>query len=280
MEISNELMYDTAFKAAVDIIQNVPKKGVISISTNQKLRFYSLFKQAINGKCNTPCPPVWHTVDRLKWRAWNALGSMDSLEAKKTYVAEFKNIIDRAQHEYDIAELTKGCDERMEKLLREKLSILGYDVNGLKMKNLDDFRKQSCNPTKESFEMRKHINGNEINELSDQRSESSTPTGEYADAVCCDHELCICCRERLLNSRKDYREDQQSFSFTSDIEKLKMTMHRYLKVFVNLLMYLRRLFATFLLNFKGYIGNRWRLAAFITIVPFIAHFLMSYSYQK
>lgn len=53
---------------------------------------------------------------------------MDSLEAKKTYVAELKNIINRVQCEYDIAELAKGSDERTKELLKEKFSILGYGI--------------------------------------------------------------------------------------------------------------------------------------------------------
>lgn len=53
---------------------------------------------------------------------------MDSLEAKKTYVAELKNIVNCIQKEYDIAELAKGSDERTKELLIEKLSILGYGI--------------------------------------------------------------------------------------------------------------------------------------------------------
>lgn len=81
-------------------------------------------------------------------RAWDALGSMDSLEAKKTYVAELKNIINRVQHEYSIAELTKGSDEKTKELLREKLSILGYGnffrLKLLKKRNEFQFLENCC----------------------------------------------------------------------------------------------------------------------------------------
>ncbi|KAM3724246.1 Acyl-CoA-binding domain-containing protein [Dirofilaria immitis] len=232
METNDESTCDIAFKAAVDIIRNIPKKGVISVSANQKLRFYSLFKQGTSGKCNTPCPPAWHAIERFKWRAWNALGSMSSFEAKKIYIVEFKDIIDHVQREYDIAELAKGCDERIKKLLREKLSILGYDVNAIRIRDdMDDFRKRSCNIAKESYEMRKQISGNRSNELSDQYSESSTSTGEYVDAICCDLESCTCCREQLPNQRIDYRDDHHFFFPILEIEKLKMVMDRCLKVF-------------------------------------------------
>ncbi|VDM20473.1 unnamed protein product [Wuchereria bancrofti] len=223
VETSSESIHDAAFKAAVDIIQSMPKKDLVSISTSQKLRFYSLFKQGTNGRCNTPCPPIWHAVDRmkcktisrryclnfysnmitvLKRRAWDALGSMDSLEAKKTYVIEFKNIINTMQQKYDIAELTKGSDDRMKVLLREKLTILGYDITGSKIgEDLDDSGKQSYTMAEENYEMKKHSSNNGTNELWDQCSESSTSTGEYVDAVCCNHEPCACCQEQLSNQR-------------------------------------------------------------------------------
>lgn len=69
--------------------------------------------------------------------------------------------------------------------------------------------------------------------------------------------------------------DHHCFSSTSDSENLKMIMQRHLKIFVSLLMYLRRLFAAFLSNFKRSIKNRWKLAAFTIILPFIAYFIMA-----
>ncbi|VDK85383.1 unnamed protein product [Litomosoides sigmodontis] len=203
VETGGESIYDTAFNAAVDIIQGLPKKGLVSISANQKLRLYSLFKQGISGKCNVPCPPFWHTVDRMKWRAWDSLGSMDSLEAKKTYVAELKNIINCVQKEYDIAELAKGSDEQTQGMLIEKLSVLGYDISDLKRREkLSDFRNQLCNTAEESYEMRAHMVNNGTSELSDQCSESSTSTGEYFDALCCNHERCVCCQQQPLDHGK------------------------------------------------------------------------------
>ncbi|VBB32615.1 unnamed protein product [Acanthocheilonema viteae] len=231
--MDNESTYDALFKAAVDIIQSLPKKGVINISTNQKLRLYSLFKQGIHGKCDVPCPPIWHVVDQMKWRAWDALGSMDSLEAKKAYIAELMNIINHVQHNYDIAELAKESDEQAKKLLRERLSILGYDISDLKMReDLGDFRKQLCNTNEESYEMRTHMCNNRTNELSDQCSESSTSTGEYIDALCCNNEPCICCREQLLKQRIDHTNDSHSSFSIFDIENLKIVMRRHLKKFL------------------------------------------------
>uniref|UniRef100_A0A915Q1G1 ACB domain-containing protein n=1 Tax=Setaria digitata TaxID=48799 RepID=A0A915Q1G1_9BILA len=187
-ETNDESMCDVAFHAAVDIIQNVPEKGPVSISASQKLRLYSLFKQGVTGKCDIPCPPFWHTFDRLKWRAWNSLGSMDSMEAKKAYVAELKNIINSVRREYDIIELAKGSDERTKELLKQKLSILGYDVNDFKMtEDFNGFTKQLRDTAEENYEGRRRMRSNGDEELSDHYSESSTCTGEYVDAFCCNH---------------------------------------------------------------------------------------------
>ncbi|KAK6101072.1 Acyl CoA binding family protein [Brugia pahangi] len=277
VETTSESMHDVAFKAAVDIIQSMPKKGLVSISTSQKLRFYSLFKQGTNGRCNTPCPPMWHAVDRMKWRAWDALGSMNSLEAKKIYVIEFKNIINAMQQKYDIAELVKGSDDRMKVLLREKLNILGYDVSDSKIgEDLDDSGQQSYSMAEENYEMKKHSSNNGTNELSDQCSESSTSTGEYVDAVCCSQEPCAFCQEQLSNHRVDHMNGYHFSYSTSSSKNLKVFMQRHLKILISLLTYMRRLFATFLSNFKGYIKNRCKVAAFITILPFIAYFIMAY----
>lgn len=67
--------------------------------------------------------------------------------------------------------------------------------------------------------------------------------------------------------------------FVFDSENLKTMMQRHLRVLVNLLMYLRRLFATFLSTFKGHTKNRWKWAAFTIILPSIAYF-MFYLGQK
>lgn len=79
----------------------------------------------------------------------------------------------------------------------------------------------------------------------------------------------IACR---MNNMNDHHS---SFSIF-DSENLKMVIQRHLKVFVSLLMYIRRLFITFLFNFKGHIKNRWKLAAFTFILPFITYFIMTY----
>ncbi|RCN40262.1 acyl CoA binding protein [Ancylostoma caninum] len=58
---------DERFDAAVTIIQKLPKEGPVSTSNEQKLEFYSLFKQATVGDVNTDRPGIFSIVERRKW---------------------------------------------------------------------------------------------------------------------------------------------------------------------------------------------------------------------
>eukprot|EP01104_Vermistella_antarctica_P018121 TRINITY_DN6613_c0_g1_i1.p1 TRINITY_DN6613_c0_g1~~TRINITY_DN6613_c0_g1_i1.p1 ORF type:complete len:264 (+),score=47.17 TRINITY_DN6613_c0_g1_i1:134-925(+) len=52
----------------------------------QQLRFYSLFKQATVGVCDTPKPGLFSWTERTKWDAWNDLGDLSSHDAKVQYI--------------------------------------------------------------------------------------------------------------------------------------------------------------------------------------------------
>ncbi|XP_070842740.1 enoyl-CoA delta isomerase 2-like isoform X2 [Chaetodon trifascialis] len=50
-----------------------------------KLKIYALFKQATQGPCNTPKPGMLEFVKKVKWDAWNSLGSVSQEEARQQY---------------------------------------------------------------------------------------------------------------------------------------------------------------------------------------------------
>ncbi|KAK1875404.1 Enoyl-CoA delta isomerase 2 mitochondrial [Dissostichus eleginoides] len=50
-----------------------------------KLKIYALFKQASQGPCNTPKPGMLDFVGKVKWDAWNSLGSISQDEARQQY---------------------------------------------------------------------------------------------------------------------------------------------------------------------------------------------------
>lgn len=51
-----------------------------------KLRLYALYKQATEGPCTMPKPGVFDFVNKAKWDAWNALGSLPKETARQNYV--------------------------------------------------------------------------------------------------------------------------------------------------------------------------------------------------
>lgn len=56
------------------------------------LKFYALYKQAVEGPCNEPKPAFYEVVRGYKWRAWSSLGNMSKAEAMNTYVEELKKV--------------------------------------------------------------------------------------------------------------------------------------------------------------------------------------------
>jgi diazepam-binding inhibitor (GABA receptor modulating acyl-CoA-binding protein) len=74
------------FALAVNYVQNLPKDSPYQSSNQEKLEFYGLFKQSINGSCNTKQPSRLNPIARMKWEAWNKLGKISKEEAMKKYI--------------------------------------------------------------------------------------------------------------------------------------------------------------------------------------------------
>ncbi|XP_074204139.1 enoyl-CoA delta isomerase 2 isoform X1 [Camelus bactrianus] len=51
-----------------------------------KLKLYALYKQATEGPCNLPKPDMMDLVNKAKWDAWSALGSLPKETARENYV--------------------------------------------------------------------------------------------------------------------------------------------------------------------------------------------------
>ncbi|GAB0199345.1 acyl-CoA-binding domain-containing protein 4 [Grus japonensis] len=80
------------FRAAVQVIQGLPRSGSYRPSYEEMLRFYSYYKQATAGRCQGPRPGFWDPIGRYKWDAWHSLGRMSKEEAMVAYVAEMKKV--------------------------------------------------------------------------------------------------------------------------------------------------------------------------------------------
>lgn len=274
MVIVNSFSLDTVFQTAVDIVQCMPKKGPVSIPVNQKLKLYSLFKQGTVGKCNISCPPFWNAVERLKWRAWNALGSMDCRMAKQLYVDELKNVINRIRDDYDLVYLARQVDEEMRQSMAVKLAILGYDMSNLNTEELVNVSK------KESNNRDREGNGMETglclvsNICSDE---------EFVDAANCDNETHNCWRTNPFTQRNELAagSDAQMLSVTESrsIRSQSMTRQRLSALLSFLITFIKRIIGTFLSRLSGnlrQVRNRWKVIFFVILWPFVANFTMAY----
>ncbi|XP_025422451.1 acyl-CoA-binding domain-containing protein 4 [Sipha flava] len=57
-----------------------------------QLKLYGLYKQALEGKCNQPKPPIFDIKGRKKWFAWSEMGLMSKEEAMAKYINLVKDI--------------------------------------------------------------------------------------------------------------------------------------------------------------------------------------------
>ncbi|XP_043833741.1 enoyl-CoA delta isomerase 2 [Dromiciops gliroides] len=58
-----------------------------------KLKLYALFKQATEGSCTSPKPGMLDFVNKAKWDAWHALGSLPKDTARQNYVDLVSNLV-------------------------------------------------------------------------------------------------------------------------------------------------------------------------------------------
>lgn len=82
------------FRAAVSIVQNLPKSGPISTPLSTMLQLYALYKQATEGPNTTSKPAFYDIVRKTKWDAWSKLGksTLDNFSTKYEYTEVIINI--------------------------------------------------------------------------------------------------------------------------------------------------------------------------------------------
>jgi predicted alternative tryptophan synthase beta-subunit len=51
---------------------------------------------------------VWNLVERYKWDAWAALGSLNPKEAQQTYVTKLRRVMDKVFEKHNINELMQN----------------------------------------------------------------------------------------------------------------------------------------------------------------------------
>ena len=55
------------FDLAVAYIQGLPPSGPYNPSNDEKLQFYSLYKQSTEGPCKQKKPSLFDVVGKMKW---------------------------------------------------------------------------------------------------------------------------------------------------------------------------------------------------------------------
>ncbi|XP_051553228.1 acyl-CoA-binding domain-containing protein 5-B-like [Myxocyprinus asiaticus] len=99
------------FEAAVKVIRSLPEDGNSSSITDDMLvLFYSYYKQATAGPCNTLKPNSWDPVGKAKWEKWKALGNISKDQAMMEYVQEIQLIIETLPVTDRMEELTDALD--------------------------------------------------------------------------------------------------------------------------------------------------------------------------
>ncbi|KAG8729369.1 hypothetical protein FRC12_021027 [Ceratobasidium sp. 428] len=79
-------MSEAKFNKAVEIVQGLPKDGPVQTSQEDKLKFYSFYKQGTVGDVNTSRPGMMDFVGKAKWDAWKGVEGTSKEEAHKAYV--------------------------------------------------------------------------------------------------------------------------------------------------------------------------------------------------
>ncbi|KAL3070558.1 hypothetical protein niasHS_007755 [Heterodera schachtii] len=115
---------DERFNAAVEIVQKLPKEGPLQTSNDQKLKFYSLFKQATIGNVNTSRPGMFSLVEKAKWDAWKSVEGMSAEEAKEKYIETLLEKFDDAGTQVDISDWLSKIDPS----IRTNLALLGKNL--------------------------------------------------------------------------------------------------------------------------------------------------------
>eukprot|EP00752_Nemacystus_decipiens_P006385 g5756.t2 len=106
----------------------------LSLSSDQRLELYSLFKQATEGDCEEPQPGLIDLVGRAKWGAWDRLRGVEPVEAMKSYLLKVTDLcpdwLAEAQSNPSIGGAGTVTEEDMKKDLQWEGSDREEDENG------------------------------------------------------------------------------------------------------------------------------------------------------
>merc|ERR1712137_677870 len=114
--MASQAPLDEKFCLAVDYIQNLLPSGPYNPSNDEKLQFYSLFKQATEGPCKQKKPSVFNLIAKAKWDAWKKISKMSKQEAQKKYVTLFTRVAKKINNDESRAVLKKMQEQNGKKV--------------------------------------------------------------------------------------------------------------------------------------------------------------------
>jgi len=80
------------FEEAVDIINNKVNK---TLSNDELMDIYGLYKQSTVGDCNTSRPGMMDFKGKAKWNGWNAKKGLSQEDAKTQYIALAQKLLEK-----------------------------------------------------------------------------------------------------------------------------------------------------------------------------------------
>ncbi|XP_038654112.1 acyl-CoA-binding domain-containing protein 5A isoform X3 [Scyliorhinus canicula] len=170
-------IHERRFEAAVSVIQSLPKNGSFQPSNELMLKFYSYYKQATLGPCNTPRPGFWDPIGKYKWDAWNSLGDMTKEEAMIAYVEEMKKILESMPMTEEVEELLRVLGPFYELVDDKKQPISPYAISA----DLGNVFNSPNNCSKMNGKVEGNDSGAESEQADDDLTDDDDDTGKYEE---------------------------------------------------------------------------------------------------
>mmetsp|Transcript_6136 Transcript_6136/g.7438 ORF Transcript_6136/g.7438 Transcript_6136/m.7438 type:complete len:407 (-) Transcript_6136:475-1695(-) len=73
-------------------LSHIKSARTVSSSSEDKLKFYSLFKQVKNGDNTAPAPSSFNVIAYAKWKAWKELEGTSKAKAMEMYIAHLERV--------------------------------------------------------------------------------------------------------------------------------------------------------------------------------------------
>ncbi|GAN04497.1 conserved hypothetical protein [Mucor ambiguus] len=139
----SESLYITQvrFCRALAVVRSLPTEsgGAFQPSVADKLNFYGLYKQALNGDCMLLKPSSKKIVAYAKWKAWDKLRGTTPIDAQILYINALVELLKEFLNRFPNSELTESLNESVNYLLEvnedtntgavEEENLIQWDTN-------------------------------------------------------------------------------------------------------------------------------------------------------